>query len=137
MTDVELVRKKLSQIETWLRELRALAQPESVESDVKERRFVEHTLQIVLQACQDVASHVVSDDELGEARTNQELFDLLAGAGWIDRSLAGAMRRAIGFRNLLVHGYASVDPKIVRDVLENRLTDVDDFVRSVRARLGS
>jgi uncharacterized protein YutE (UPF0331/DUF86 family) len=135
MTDPELVKKKLGQVDAWLVELRTLARPDAIETDVKERRFVEHTLQIVLQACQDVASHVVSDDRLGEPRTNQELFDLLAAAGWIDATLAGSMRRAIGFRNLLVHGYAAVDPRIVRDVLDSRLGDVEAFVAAVRARL--
>jgi uncharacterized protein YutE (UPF0331/DUF86 family) len=135
MTDVELVRKKLAQIETWLHELRTLARADALATDVKERRFVEHTLQIILQACQDIGSHVVSDDALGEPRTNQELFDLLSRAGWIDATLASAMRRAIGFRNLLVHGYAAVDPRIVGDVLENRLGDVDAFVAAIRARI--
>jgi uncharacterized protein YutE (UPF0331/DUF86 family) len=41
----------------------------------------------------------------------------------------------VGFRNILVHGYATVDPKIVRNVVENRLDDLTDFVTAVRARL--
>lgn len=135
MTDEDLVAKKLAQIETWLAELRALARADRIESDVKERRFVEHTLQIIIQACQDVASHIVSDDRLGEPRTNQELFALLATAGWIDEPLAAALRRAAGFRNLVVHGYAAVEPSIVRDVLVNHLDDVDGFVSAVRTRL--
>ncbi len=135
MTDPDLVRKKLGQVDGWLLELRTLARPETIETDVKERRFVEHTLQILLQACQDIASHVVSDERLGEPRTNQELFDLLAAAGWIDAGLAASMRRAIGFRNVLVHGYAAVDPRIVREVLESRLGDIEAFGSAVRARL--
>ncbi len=134
MTDPDLIRKKLAQIETWLAELRTLARPDAIESDVRERRFVEHTLQIVIQACQDVASHVVSDDHLGEPRTNQELFLLLAGAGYIEEPLAQALRRSVGFRNLLVHGYGAVDPSIVRDVLVNHLGDVEAFVAAMRER---
>jgi uncharacterized protein YutE (UPF0331/DUF86 family) len=135
MTDEELVAKKLAQIEGWLVELRALARPELLERDVKERRYVEHTLQIIVQGCQDVASHVVSDERLGEPRTNQELFGLLAQAGWIDEPLAQALRRAVGFRNVLVHGYAVVEPALVRDVLVNHLGDVDRFVSAMRRRM--
>ncbi len=135
MTDADLVRKKLALVETYLRELRTLANLDALETDVRERRFVEHTLQIALQACQDVASHVVSSEKLGEPRTNQELFDLLAAHGWIGTDLAAALRRAIGFRNVLVHGYAAVDVAVVRDVVAHRLTDLDVFVAAVRDRL--
>jgi uncharacterized protein YutE (UPF0331/DUF86 family) len=135
MTDAERVRRKLGEIDRWVQELRSLAVPALVEQDVKERRFVERTLQVVVQACQDVASHIVSDDGLGEPRTNQELFELLAGSGWIDPTLAAALRRAVGFRNLLVHGYSVVEPRIVRDVLEHRLGDIEAFVAAIRARL--
>ncbi|HVY48613.1 MAG TPA: DUF86 domain-containing protein [Minicystis sp.] len=136
MTDAGLVAKKLALVETYVAELRRLARPELVESDVRERRFVEHTLQIAVQACQDAASHIVADERLGEPATNQELFDLLRRAGWIDDDLARALKRAIGFRNVLVHGYAAVDARIVREVLEHRTDDLLAFVAAVRVRLG-
>ncbi len=137
MTDPGLVRKKLAQIETYVAELRRLANLEAIASDVRERRFVEHTLQIAIQATQDVASHIVSDDRLGESKTNQELFELLATAGWITDELAAALRAAVGFRNIVVYGYASVDPAIVRDVAENHVDDLLAFVEAVRARLNA
>lgn len=135
MTDAELVAKKLAQIETHVAELKRLARPELIAADLRERRFVEHTLQIAIQAALDVASHIVSDERLGEPRTNQALFDLLAVAGWVRQDTALAMRRAVGFRNVVVHGYASVDVEVVRDVVENHLQDLLDFVAAIRARL--
>ncbi|HEV8320397.1 MAG TPA: DUF86 domain-containing protein [Myxococcota bacterium] len=135
MTDVDLLAKKLAFIETCLRELRTLARPEAIRADVKERRFAEHTLQLAIQAALDVASHVVSDERLGEPRTNRELFDLLAGAGWLAPDLAARLRDMAGFRNVLVHGYTDVDPDIVRDVVTNHLSDLDAFVAAARARL--
>jgi uncharacterized protein YutE (UPF0331/DUF86 family) len=135
MTDEELIEKKLAFIETCLQQLDALANPSAIETDVKERRFIEHTLQICVQAAQDVASHIVSDEKLGEPASNHELFTLLAGAGWLDEQLARALRAAVGFRNVVVHGYTAVDPAILRDVVENHLGDIRQFVAVVRARL--
>lgn len=135
MTDHELLEKKLAFIETCLQELRTLARPSAIETDVKERRFIEHTLQICLQAAQDVASHIVSDDRLGEPSTNFELFTLLAKAGWLEERQVRSLRAAIGFRNVVVHGYTAVDPAIVRDVVENHLGDLAEFVSAIRARL--
>ena len=134
MTDAALVAKKLAFIETCLRELRTEAQPDRIASDVRERRFVEHTLQLAIQAALDVASHIVADDRLGEPRTNRELFDLIARHGWIAESLRDRLRAMAGFRNVLVHGYTEVDLAILHDVLTNRLEDLEAFVAAVRAR---
>ncbi|MBX3274564.1 MAG: DUF86 domain-containing protein [Sandaracinaceae bacterium] len=133
MTDADLVAKKLAFVETCVRELRTLARVDVIEHDLRERRFVEHTLQIAIQACQDVASHIVSDERLGEPRTNQALFGALEEAGWIDAPLALSLRRAVGLRNILVHGYSAVDPAVVRDVVEHHLDDLLAFVEAVRA----
>jgi uncharacterized protein YutE (UPF0331/DUF86 family) len=135
MTDPELLAKRLSQIETCVRELRELARPEAIDTDVREARFVEHTLQIAIQAALDAASHIVSDGHLGEPRTNRELFNLLEGASWIDAPLAAALRNMAGLRNILVHGYDTVDLAIVRDVVEQHLDELVEFVAAVRQRL--
>jgi uncharacterized protein YutE (UPF0331/DUF86 family) len=134
VTDPELVGKKLALIETCVKELRTLARPEALRVDVREQRFVEHTLQIAIQAALDVASHVVSDDRLGEPQTNRELFGLLARAGRIPQELAATLRDMAGFRNVIVHGYQEVDLGVVEDVLRNHLEDLLAFVAAIRGR---
>ncbi|MEE9278985.1 MAG: DUF86 domain-containing protein [Myxococcota bacterium] len=135
MTDPELVAKKLALVETLIRELRELADPARIANDVREERFVEHTLQLAIQAALDAASHIVSDDRLGEPKSNRELFDLLERDGWLDAPLCARLRDMAGFRNVLVHGYQDVDVAIVRDVVEHRLDDLLGFVEAVRRRL--
>ena len=58
-----------------------------MQRNVREARFVLHTLQIAIQAALDVASHIVSDERLGEPETNRELFDRLAQHGWLSVDL--------------------------------------------------
>ena len=135
MTDPDLLAKKLAVIETCVADLRRLARPAELRRDLREQRFVEHTLQIAIQAALDVASHVVSDERLGEPRTNRELFDLLEHGGWIVPELAEILRKMVGFRNVLVHGYDDVDLGVVEDVLKHRLGDLSDFVAAVRTRM--
>ncbi|HVR30967.1 MAG TPA: hypothetical protein VMS86_15700 [Thermoanaerobaculia bacterium] len=48
MTDPDLVAKKLAQIETRLCELRTEADLSRLHEDVKEERFVAHTLQLAV-----------------------------------------------------------------------------------------
>lgn len=136
MNDPELIEKKLAAIETYLRELETLADPARLRDDTKEERFIAHTLQLAIQEALDVASHIVSDDRLGEPRTNRELFTLLEKAGWIEEELADRLRNMAGFRNLLVHGYAAVDLSVLEEILAERLGDLDAFAVAVRARIG-
>lgn len=135
MTDAEIVAKKLAEIETYLAQLRREADLGQIEDDVKEERFVTHTLQLAIQAALDVANHVVADDRLGEATSYGELFSLMANGGWIERDLAEKLRRMAGFRNLLVHGYGEIDLAKVRGIVEGDLGDLESFVRQVRLRL--
>ncbi len=136
MTDADLVAKKLAFIETCVRELRQLCRPERIPEDIREERFAAHTLQIAIQAAQDIASHIVSDENLGEPETNRELFELLHRESWISAELATVMQRMIGFRNTVVHGYQRFDPRILQDIVINRLDDLLAFVTAIRGRLG-
>ena len=137
MTDRALVEKKLAAIVSAVSDLRRLARLDAIRHDVREERFIEHTLQLAVQAALDVASHIVSDEALGEPETNRHLFDLLARASWIDVEQAGQLSRMAGFRNVLVHGYDDVDLAVVEDIVRNRLDDLLRFVAVVNGRLGA
>ena len=85
----------------------------------------------------DAASHIVSEERLGEPRTNQELIDLLARHGWIPARLELPLHRMIGFRNVLVHGYDEVDLAVVEDIVRHRLDDLLAFAAVVRERIAA
>jgi uncharacterized protein YutE (UPF0331/DUF86 family) len=105
MTDPELVAKKLAFIETCVRELRTLAHPERISGGLREKRFVEHTLQLAIQAALDVGSHIVSDERLGEPETGRDVFRLLGRAGYVPAELLGRLEQMAGIRNVVVHLY--------------------------------
>lgn len=135
MTDRELLEKKLAFIETCVSELQRLARPDLIEADVREERFVAHTLQLAIQAALDAASHIISDLRLGEPETNRQLFELLRGALALPETLSDNLQKMAGFRNLLVHGYQTVDRRILRHVVEHNLADLLAFVQAIRAHL--
>lgn len=136
MTDGALIDKKLARVQQCVHELRTLARPEVLGRDLREERFVLHTLQLAIQAALDVASHIVSADRLGEPRSNAELFLFLQRGGWLSDNLVPKLRAMVGFRNVVVHGYDDVDLSIVRDILEHRLDDLLGFVAAIRDRAG-
>jgi uncharacterized protein YutE (UPF0331/DUF86 family) len=132
--DFELIAKKTAFIEACVRELRELARLEVFETDVREQRFVLHTLQLALQATLDVGSHIVSARRLGEPQSNREIFALLVRDGWLASEELQTLQAMSGLRNILVHGYLAVDPLIIREIVEHRLGDLLAFTESVRRR---
>ena len=137
MTDAELLAKKLAALETYVAELRSLGRPDQIAEDVVQQRFLLHTLQMAMQAALDAASHVVSDERLGEPVENRDLFLILGRRGWIDHDLARALARMVGMRNRLVHEYDEVDLDKIRQALAEDLDDLPAFAQAIRARLSA
>ena len=44
------------------------------------------------------------------------------------------MRRMTGFRNVAVHEYRKLDPRIVDSIVRNRLGDLRDFAKAILER---
>lgn len=90
---------------------------------------------MAIQAALDAASHIVTDERLGEPETNRELFEILGAHGWLPSDLAHRLAEMASFRNILVHDYAQVNLMIVRRIAEEDLDDLEDFIREIRSRL--
>ncbi len=95
-------------------------------------RGVKYTFVTAIEAGVDVAQHVCASKGWGPPRDNGDAVRLLGAHGVLSAELADRLRRAVGFRNVLVHDYIEVDDGIVLDRLAN-LTDLDDFIAAVAA----
>ena len=84
-------------------------------------------MQLAIEVCADVANHVISDRGLEIPSTYAQAFEVLAQAGLLDDQLRAAMVRMTGFRNILVHEYASIDPEIVVRILRDHPVDLQRF----------
>lgn len=94
---------------------------------------VKYTFVTALEACIDAAQHVCASEGLGPPETNADAFRVLARHGLIDAGLGDRLAAAVGFRNVLVHGYAEVDDGLVVANLD-RLADLHGLVDAL-ARL--
>ncbi|MFO1029994.1 MAG: DUF86 domain-containing protein [Planctomycetota bacterium] len=135
MSSSHLIRKRLAFITDCVAEIRQLGHPDRLGSDKVQERFVEHTLQIAIQAMLDIAYAIASDQNLGEPADHRQVFDRMAGAGWITPSQAALCRRMVSFRNVVVHRYLQVDLAILQRIVERDLDDLLGFVRSIRDRV--
>lgn len=86
----------------------------------------------------DIAHHLLASELWGPAETSADAVRLLGRHGVLDAALAERAAGAVGFRNLLVHGYADVDDDRVVAQLDQLgdLREVLDQVRTWAGRQG-
>lgn len=133
MVDRDLVLRKLADVERYLGELgeyRGL-DVAAYTSDWKTQRIVERTLHLAVEACMDIADHIVADRRLPVPESAAATFAVLAEAGVLDPELGRTLGRMVGFRNILVHDYARLDPAILLRVLKVDLADIERFRAAV------
>lgn len=84
-----------------------------------------------VQLCVDIANHVLSASNLVLPLTMGQSFDLLQEQGVIDAALCERMKKAVGFRNLAVHNYETIDWAIVHAIARHRLDDFKSFAQAI------
>lgn len=122
MVDAERLVAVLSRVTARLRILDGYAEQErgALLEDRVRLGDLKYTFQTAIEACIDAAHHAVADQGLGVPASNADAFRLLGGAAIITADLAATMAASVGFRNVLVHGYAEVDDRKVVEHLQHR-----------------
>jgi uncharacterized protein YutE (UPF0331/DUF86 family) len=133
VVDKNVIAAKLTDLADRVERVRSRA-PESqqvLEAERDTLDIVAFNLMLAVQTCTDIASHIISDEGWPAARTLGEGFDRLAEHAVLSPSVATAMQRAAGFRNVVAHGYAGIDVALCYRAATNSLTDLDAFAREV------
>jgi uncharacterized protein YutE (UPF0331/DUF86 family) len=129
VVDRDLILRKLADVDQYLLQLGEYRDisVEQYRGDWKSQRIIERTLQLAIETCMDVASHVIADRGLRIPATYAEAFDVLKEAALIEEKLREAMVGMAKFRNVIVHEYARIDPEIVVRTLRDHLGDLAHF----------
>lgn len=88
-------------------------------------------LQRACELVTDIAMYIVSVRKLGIPQAKKEAFELLQKNDLISKETETKMKKMIGFRNIAIHAYKNIDESILKDVIENHLTDLLDFARDM------
>jgi uncharacterized protein YutE (UPF0331/DUF86 family) len=138
VVDRDLALRKIATIDQYLVQLTEYrtVDPEFYRNDWKTQRIVERTLYLAIEACMDLADHLVADRRLPVPDTGAATFEIVADAGVISAEVGRSLARMVGFRNILVHDYARIDPSTVLGVLRTDIEDVARFRDIVLRELG-
>lgn len=95
--------------------------------------LVSFNLMLAVQTCADIASHIIADEGWPVARSLAEGFQRLREQGVLLPETADALSRAVGLRNVVVHGYSRVNPDQVHAAATHGARDLEAFAREVSA----
>lgn len=132
MLDEERILAKLDELEGYLAELRAIA-PENLKEyrRIEKKRSCERLLQLCIECVIDMCRILVSGLRLGLPADENDLFEKLNKNGIISSSVTRLLRQMRGFRNILVHEYASVDDELVFKYGKTRLGDFEKIRKQI------
>jgi len=132
-----LIERVLSDIKSNIADLQGATDIswEVYQTNKRSRRFVERTLHILVEACIDLAQHIISDEGFREPDSYRDAFIVLAENGIVSHRHLEKYEHMAAFRNLIVHYYERVDDEIVFGIFKNDLSDFILFSDSIKEYL--
>lgn len=139
LVDKLLVGRKLAQIDTYLKQVGDYSKISLNQYKInwKTQRIVERTLHILIEACVDIANHIISDQEMRLPTGYADTFKVLMEKKVIGKDLCGTLEKMARFRNVVVHQYETIDPAIVVSILHRNLRDFEKYKRAIIKYLSS
>jgi uncharacterized protein YutE (UPF0331/DUF86 family) len=86
-------------------------------------------LQRACESSIDAAMHLVRVRRLGVPQETREAFVLLEQAHVLEPQLADRLKKMVGFRNVAVHDYQTLNLEIVRRIVVDHLVDFLAFTQ--------
>ncbi|MCK4480171.1 MAG: DUF86 domain-containing protein [Candidatus Lokiarchaeota archaeon] len=131
--DKELIHGKIDIIErniTFLSSYKEKIEAEFL-SNYKDIQAIKYSLFEIIEACIDIASHIISAKGFQRAESYAEMFEILGKNDIIETQLSEKLSNMARFRNVLVHGYAKIDNSKVLVFTKEKLIDVENFIKAI------
>ncbi len=100
---------------------------DALETNFTKQDAIILNIQRACEAALDMGTHVVRIEKIGLPQTNREVFALLSARQIISVALGEALQKMIGFRNIAVHDYASLNLEIIQKIIKSHLQDFQKF----------
>lgn len=106
------------------------------ESDSARRDLTTFYMFLAIQEIIDLAAHWAADSGWGVADDSAAMFDTLAQHGVSDQRTVDVVKGAVGLRNRIAHGYASLDPERLYDEIREGLPELLRFLKQAADAAG-
>jgi uncharacterized protein YutE (UPF0331/DUF86 family) len=88
-------------------------------------------IQRACEAALDMGQHLIRKERLGVPQSNRDVFSLLVGSGRIGPTLGENLKRMVGFRNIALHDYQTLQLPIAVDIIEHHLGDFLSYSKAL------
>jgi uncharacterized protein YutE (UPF0331/DUF86 family) len=132
MPDRDVVLAKVAAIQKCLRRIRDVTRlnPDRLD-ELDTQDIFALNLQRAIQSAIDLATHIVASESLGISDTIRGNFVLLENAKIITKTLSKKMQSMVGFRNIAIHDYQTLDIAILKAILSKNLKDLEQFYTAI------
>jgi uncharacterized protein YutE (UPF0331/DUF86 family) len=104
--------------------------PENLNDYRRQDSIILNVLRL-FEASIDIATHYIRKNKLGIPQTSKENFEILGNNNVITEKLSLRLQGMVGFRNIAVHDYQSLNLKIVEKVVEEYIYDSLELARMI------
>jgi len=134
MVEQDVIERLLVNLEEYIQDLEQIKSKHTLaefKNNKFVRRYTERTLQIAIEACLDLASHIISYSGFREPLDNKDCFQVLLEYGIISVDLTDRLKRMAQFRNVVVHDYIKINPEIVYVIVQKNIQDIVVFAKKI------
>lgn len=131
--DREVVEQKLESLRRCLQRIQTKcpADANALAADLDLQDIVTLNLSRAVQLSVDIGAHLIAGMEVPPPGTMGQTFDLLAQQGVMGKELANGLKKSVGFRNIAVHNYDSINWHIVHSIVKNHLGEFSEFAKAI------
>ena len=133
MVDETLILRKLSELDEYYKQIKEYEKitVSQYTKDWKIQRIIERTLQMMIETCVDIASHIIADRNYRVPKSYSDTFKVLHEEKIVKNRLHNVLEKMAKFRNIVVHHYDKVDAEIVTAILKEDLTDFISYKEAI------
>lgn len=137
MTNLKVIENKISFIRVQLKLLEMYKKYDLkvIVSDPTLKGAVERYLYLATQATIDLAESVVSLKGYRKPTSYSENFEILYEEKMITYQQLENLIKMTGFRNSIAHAYEKLNYDIVFDILQNKLSNIKNFINQIEKKL--
>ncbi|MHD0318003.1 type VII toxin-antitoxin system HepT family RNase toxin [Fusobacterium sp. THCT1E2] len=88
-------------------------------------------IQRLCEAGIELGIHVIRINKYGIPQSSQEVFRILEKNNVISKELSKKLQEMVGFRNVAIHNYQTIDLGILQKIVENNLEDILELAREI------
>lgn len=137
MSSLVVIETKISHIQKYLKLLDRYKRfsQEEIEHNPDIKGALERYLYLATQATIDLGEALIAFKDFRRPGTYTDVFYILDEEEFISKELSEKLINMSKFRNIIAHDYEKVDFGIVYDAFQNRLEDIEEFIKAVKGKL--